>query len=62
MSAEARWKTVADQAHAPDIAIVIDLAAKENPRLKGILPIATLRDTLSSRLTSGEKYVSDEEV
>ena len=60
MSAEARWKTVADKAHAP--AIVIDLAAKENPRLKGILPIATLRDTLSPRLTSEEKHVSDEEV
>ena len=60
MSTEARWKTVADKAHAP--AIVIDLAAKENPRLKGILPIATLRGTLSPRLTSGEKHVSDEEV
>ena len=53
---------MADQAHAPAIAIVIDQAAKENPRLKGIILIATLRGTLSPRLTSGETDVSDEEV
>ncbi len=39
---EARWKNIADMAHAPKIGLVIDkaldLIEKENPRLKNVLP------------------------
>ena len=39
---DARWKKIADAAHAPEVGKVIDdamlLIEKENPRLKGILP------------------------
>lgn len=50
---EARWSKIAENAHTPEIGVIIDQAMhaieRENPRLKGILPKNFARPELDKR-------------
>ena len=53
MPPQARWSTIAAQAHTPEIGKVIDEAMRqieyENPKLKGVLPKNFARQELDKR-------------